>query len=280
MNAATRDRIAELELLEEYDRARSVAGHDYGSGQRNAELGRRRREVGVDALGSEIAAAPLTADELAAAFDRVGRPRLTRSARQADRYETATARRTFATWRRIERRYGSTPTAASPTTADEHRAAAAADRQAAADSFDRSDTDGFLTQWAHGVTAREHDLAAAILEKGGLWTFPGLFDTATGARVEARMVDGNYGRVWAVRRSDGTVAHWVPAYKSGPRSKAAKLGLEERDELAPARAITWAPRGARGLAGASSVQVIAERTDGGCPADSTPYDLLRKGGTK
>ncbi len=162
------------------------------------------------------------------------------------------------------------------TTADQHRAAAAADRQAAADSFERSDTDGFLTQWAHGITAREHDLAAAIADKGGLWTFPGLFDTASGARVEARMVDGKFGRVWAVRRSDGSVAHWVPAYKSGPRSKARKLGLEERDELAPAKAITWAPPGARGLSGAALCQVIAERTDGGFPADSTPFDKLNR----
>lgn len=158
--------------------------------------------------------------------------------------------------------------------ASSEREAAAVSRERAAESWERSDTDGFVSQWAHGVMGGVHDLAARIADNGGVWTFTGLFDSVSGKRVDARLVSTKYGKTWCVRRSDGSVAHWVSAYKSGPRSKLAKLGLVERDETAKAKADTWAPPGARGLSGATSVQVIAKRLDGGIPEGAVPWDKL------
>jgi hypothetical protein len=80
---------AELELLELFDRRRREQGRDYGSGQRAKELSRRRRELEPYAEGATEA----SAEELFAAFLRVGKPRL----EDAGSSGAATA------WRSIER---------------------------------------------------------------------------------------------------------------------------------------------------------------------------------
>ena len=71
--------------------------------------------------------------------------------------------------------------------ADELRSEAAKREQSAADSFDRCDTDGFLSQWASGLTARELRLQAEIEEADGLAEFRGLFDK-DGNRIKAKLV--------------------------------------------------------------------------------------------
>src|SRR5215467_366677 len=100
--------------------------------------------------------------------------------------------------------------------AQQERETAAAHREAAAESFERCDTDGFVSQWAHGVLGQQHDLQARIEERGGTWTFTGLFDIVSGKRVEARLVSTRYGRSWCIRDSRGNAAQWAAAYKSGP----------------------------------------------------------------
>lgn len=92
-------KIAELVVLQRFNVLRSRAGHDYGSGQRVAELIRRRQELGVDRY-DELEA---TAAEQVAAFVRVGQPRLDRAAAQGERrgFETPTGRRTVETWRKL-----------------------------------------------------------------------------------------------------------------------------------------------------------------------------------
>ena len=44
--------------------------------------------------------------------------------------------------------------------------------QEAIDSFERSDTDGFMSQWASGVMSSVHRLESDIKKNGGTWTFP------------------------------------------------------------------------------------------------------------
>lgn len=61
-------------------------------------------------------------------------------------------------------------------TAQEHREAAARQYQEAADSFERCDTDGFLSQWASDLTAREHQAKADLIENGGMVETAALFD--------------------------------------------------------------------------------------------------------
>lgn len=78
-------------------------------------------------------------------------------------------------------------------TAAELRESAAHEDQLAADSFERSDTDGFLTQWAHGITADRDRLQANIVENGGVWRLLALFDAETLEYVPAYRGKSTYG---------------------------------------------------------------------------------------
>jgi hypothetical protein len=100
MKPTVRELVAELILLEQYNSFRSSLGHDYGNGQRHAELSRRRRELG---LSIRIEGSP-TALELAAAFERVGRPRIARATAEDYRRRTLSTRRTLIAWRELEQR--------------------------------------------------------------------------------------------------------------------------------------------------------------------------------
>ena len=148
------------------------------------------------------------------------------------------------------------------------------------ESWQRSDTDGFVSQWAHGLTAQLKRREADLLEAGNVATFRGLFDRTTGKRVRAKIVYvedrfSGFGTVakWIVLDSSDRAVHWLPAYKSGKQSKIYKTGFEERDEIAPAEAVIAG--GGKGLAGAASCVVTVRRTDGGYPQDATPVDVLR-----
>jgi hypothetical protein len=77
-------------------------------------------------------------------------------------------------------------------TAAEWRAAALRDRQRSAESFDRCDTDGFLTQAALDATARECNLKAEVADEGGTWLFEAAFDL-DGKLVAIEIRDGQYG---------------------------------------------------------------------------------------
>lgn len=83
-------------------------------------------------------------------------------------------------------------------TADEWRGMARASRQRAADSWERCDTDGFMSQWASGLTAREYDTCAELAERGGWHEFQALFDV-NGNLMDAEIRDGQYGMYWLVK---------------------------------------------------------------------------------
>jgi hypothetical protein len=150
-------------------------------------------------------------------------------------------------------------------------AKAAAHDQAAAESFARCDTDGFVSQWAHSVLGQEARLQAEIDRNGGRHEFPALFDL-DGNLVAAKLIDGQYGMVWGVFASDdltGRVIAWVaPSYaaKAATRNRnMAKKGYTEGRVLAPAKAELGG--GGSGLAGAMNVRAVARRTDGGFSRD-------------
>lgn len=102
---------AELEILERYDRRRSELGHDYGSGQRYAELVRRRRESGAVTRASGFYSPelvhelerPLTGLELLEAYDRVGAPRVRRLELEDYRSGTPATVRSVRAWRELRR---------------------------------------------------------------------------------------------------------------------------------------------------------------------------------
>lgn len=144
-------------------------------------------------------------------------------------------------------------------TAEEHRAKAAKHERDAAESWERSDTDGFLSQWASGINARVQHTNADIAEAGGVATFKRTrLVTLEGEATDARRVRTRYGLKWRLDSADA----WLP-YRPVRESTLAKRGYREVDEfaVAPAKAETWAPPGAKGLGSAHLVTVIIVRTD-------------------
>lgn len=145
------------------------------------------------------------------------------------------------------------------TKADELRNEARQHDTDAAESFERCDTDGFVSQWASGIMARVKRLQADIEEHGGFARFERtvLVYADTGELVaDARRVETRYGRKWRVDSAD----KWMP-YNPARATTLGKHGFAERTIAvkAPAKADTYG--GGRGLAGAASVGVTAFRTD-------------------
>ena len=147
------------------------------------------------------------------------------------------------------------------TNAATHRTEAAQHEQDAADSFDRCDTDGFVSQWASGCMAQKKRLAASIAERGGVAEFAALFDL-DGNLVAAKLIDGRYGMVWGILASDdpsSQITEWVTAFPKRDSTMRNK-GYAEGFVLAPAYADL---RGAN----ACNVTAVAIRTDGGFSRD-------------
>jgi hypothetical protein len=88
-------------------------------------------------------------------------------------------------------------------TPDELRQMARDCYKRSADSFDRCDTDGFLSQWANDQTARVYEAAASLAENGWVAEMPALFDL-DGNLLDARPVSGRYGTSWMITEADGS----------------------------------------------------------------------------
>lgn len=78
----------------------------------------------------------------------------------------------------------------------ELRAEATAHEREAADSFARSDTDGFLSQWASRVNASEARMKADLLEAGGVHDDVALF--LNGELASTHQGFGQYGEYWVL----------------------------------------------------------------------------------
>jgi hypothetical protein len=142
-----------------------------------------------------------------------------------------------------------------------HREKAAECHQRAGESFERSDTDGFLSQWASGITARLHEVQAEIARNGGKAQFVALFNLS-GERIRARVIRSRYGLCWMLLNDkDEATGEFAPYRPRNPLTLA-KKGYREDLEWAPAAACLDTPKGARGLGGAASVYVKVYRTDG------------------
>lgn len=114
------------------------------------------------------------------------------------------------------------------------RSEAADLRQEARDSFERCDTDGFLSQWASGLGAYRKEAEAELIERGGVSEFLTLFDL-DGNWVPCRMVEGRYGKSWMILDADGKrTGEFVP-YLPKRRDTLAKRGYVEGRAMFPAR---------------------------------------------
>lgn len=130
--------------------------------------------------------------------------------------------------------------------------------QAAQDSFDRCDTDGFLSQYASNLNALLCRARADIARRNGFYSFPCLMKGER--RVDARLIDGQFGRVWLLSEAEAGVfrRQFIPFAGSGSSRVQKRLGLHEGEEDAPAAA-RIVGEGA-GLSGRAWVEIY--RTDG------------------
>ena len=116
------------------------------------------------------------------------------------------------------------------------RAEARQHERDARDSFDRCDTDGFMSQAASTIIARQKRLQADIVANGGNWWFPVLVDAETGAWVPSRLTDTRYGRAWALLGPENEFSgEFITAF---PKRESTMLrkGYREVRGLYPAKA--------------------------------------------
>lgn len=81
------------------------------------------------------------------------------------------------------------------------------------ESFERCDTDGFLSQWASGINARQARMKADLIERGGKMYLVGPV-TQDGEATTHRQVDTRFGRRWIVLPDgdpDGDALNWLNA---------------------------------------------------------------------
>lgn len=110
--------------------------------------------------------------------------------------------------------------------------------QARLDSQDRCDTDGFLSQWSHGITSSQECLRAKLLAQGGFDTFPALFVRATGERVNAKLVSGDFGSQWAFLDDRGRrTGRYLKDARQSTRTKLWKEGFVVLGVWEPAKAV-------------------------------------------
>ena len=155
----------------------------------------------------------------------------------------------------------------------EHDDMVAVKEREAANSFERSDTDGFMSQWASGISAQRHRLEAELERNGGVHKFPALFDLE-GNLVPAKIVEGRYGAVWAVLEDSedphGPVTDWVSMSKARNAARRRQTmeakGYREGFVRAPAKVKTVGS--GTGLSGALSVHAVIARADGGFSPDA------------
>lgn len=164
------------------------------------------------------------------------------------------------------------------TTPEQLRAQAAQHYQDAADSFDRCDTDGFVSQWASGLMGDQRRMEANLLEAGGTAEFPALFNL-DGELVPAKLLPTQYSTAWAVFASPseaekpygGTIVKWVNAFPKRESTMSRKGYYEGTVRVAARVQMRGAP-GARGLSGAHTVRPVRVRKDGGFSRDAQVVD--------
>lgn len=93
-------------------------------------------------------------------------------------------------------------TTPSTRTGDQWRLIARESDIAKAESFERCDTDGFLSQWAHNQMQTRYMDMARIAENGGTMSRAALFDL-DGNLVTMKTVSGRYGESWFIPQNEG-----------------------------------------------------------------------------
>lgn len=160
------------------------------------------------------------------------------------------------------------------TTAAEFRSQAAAHHAEAAASFERCDTDGFLSQWASGLNGRLATTKAEIAEAGGTAIFARwiLCSTETGAKIDAKICETRYGTKFRIDATD----EWISIGMSA--KGLAKKGYELGEEIERAAAFAFMNGSGTGLSGQAWVSIGrdgARKADGWRCIGTTDAELAR-----
>ncbi|ASR84923.1 hypothetical protein SEA_STEVIERAY_71 [Mycobacterium phage StevieRay] len=118
-------------------------------------------------------------------------------------------------------------------TADEWRQLAKESMAASGESWERSDTDGFLSQMAHNANARMYRHLAKLADAGNVAEIPWVFEKIGDDWQpvgEWRWVDGNYGASVRIARDGGKGAFFNPSQAENPSVR------QKRDE---AKGFRW-----------------------------------------
>ena len=144
-------------------------------------------------------------------------------------------------------------------TADEYRARASAAFKEANDSFDRCDTDGYLSQWASDRNGDHNRRLAALADVSFMFDFEALFDL-DGNLLDARRVTSHYGGIrWMITDADGErrfVSESMAASEATARRNNAKKGF---------------------YVGCIRAAAFYDRRDGIRRVESLPFDVLDNG---
>jgi hypothetical protein len=142
------------------------------------------------------------------------------------------------------------------------RAEAARHEANAAESWERSDTDGFLSQWASGINAQKARAEADIAEAGGIATFSRyVLEDLEGNAVAAKLINGRYGLCWALEDAAGKfTGEFITAHPARAATLERK-GYREREEEFVAEATASIAANGTGLSGAATARVITRPKD-------------------
>lgn len=108
--------------------------------------------------------------------------------------------------------------------------------QNAVDSWERSDTDGYLSQLVAQLNAEKYRIEADLLEKGNRHEFDALFDL-DGNIVNARIVNTKYGVRWMLFNNDETPTGEFLPLKPARRDTLRKRGYTEGVVIRNARVV-------------------------------------------
>lgn len=142
-------------------------------------------------------------------------------------------------------------------TATELREKAAAYESEARAIWERSDTDGFLSEWAMGLSAAKARREADLVEAGGVHEFLALF-TTEGEWVPAKVIEGHWGPRWMVLDAEGKRTGKYLPYLPARRSTLAKHGYVEGRASWPAYVTYGGGRGT-GISGCTSVRLVVRK---------------------
>lgn len=159
-------------------------------------------------------------------------------------------------------------------TAEQWRAEAAAANDRRNESFERCDTDGFVSQWAHQMDEHRYHLNAELAEQNGTTEVGALFDL-DGNLLHARHGWGQYGEYWMLLDIDGDNAGYFNP--SQARNDARRVAANARKGFyvgtVRVEATTRLVGGGNGLAGAvtsyPSIVPVSEEID---PANAEVID--------